>query len=891
MQERVTTCKLISYNKDGSVHKFIDFMGAPYVSTTDSIGFTASPCEQREQWANQNIYKAGARLLESTFENGVINLAPYVDMEVLPCEDQYGNPLSPYDRIEALRLEIEGIFSDARMYEKSNQILGREAKLVDNHKGFDLTSYILNGDVDYMGGLDAASFSPNEAVQLDIGMTRKPFRHGPFVEHLVNYFQCPSFCQDGDSDGIPDAWNKEGAVAVIRNYVNNPSFEVNVTDSWTLVSGTRALETLDPYVGSACLYQRNSPPLQNGVMLSDTVNLPNGQTITIQARCKQASGALIPRVLQIYDTTTPAWRTSYTYTQVGYIWEYGEVSWTNTTGGAVNVCVALMLATPSPPRYCWWDAVQMELSATAHEYIDGSLPGCAWVGAAHNSDSTKNTILAVSGLSDTSDWLECGHSLHLTCLADGMNDTGIYTDNIPVDEGQEWHVNAWIKHLGGNRVTMRVWDGAAWITDDVPTTITALWTYDAEEPWLRKGFDFTVPAGCTNISVHIHVTAADGGVGNTTFRVDKAYLTPKSNLLTDGEANPNNSGLAAPNLRKWGSTFNIGWISNREVAWHYDNHPAGTPHLGGGTDVLNHRPVVDVNDLWGDVGLVPRIYAYQVLEPDGSPVGNYRSLSMGSRWHNPCHMIYWAEFGPTGDNSCSGRNYAAYALGALTWIDVGGIYLTPEFNYGEYMVFARVSNYVAAISDVKLRLRYGLYSTEPGLAHYTSRSMETAPVDVETSGANKWWWGYVGAVNFSRETFRLSPTLEPHRLRIDLQAYSTGGISSPNFRVDFMCLVPLDGGGFRTKHQFSVAPLWGCAGQLVLADWTGLVYPFQGRPGDNLDPPNDNYYLGTCWRTKGETPMLNPRGPTRLVIQTEQEASENVMSRSRIELDWRPTYR
>jgi hypothetical protein len=191
--------------------------------------------------------------------------------------------------------------------------------------------------------------------------------------------------------GRPGKFGKAVQLAeATTNYVKNPSFEVNVTDYWQIISSdgsaTRTRDTSKSVFGSASC-KLNAGTSTWRAICSDnqgtTLALPNGATCTVSGYLfRSAPGGA---QLRIYTGATV--RGSFSATQVGE-WEYISGSWTNDTGGTANVHVRVDWSASAGDVWC--DAIQLEAKSYPTPYCDGSLgPGHAWTGTPHASTSTR----------------------------------------------------------------------------------------------------------------------------------------------------------------------------------------------------------------------------------------------------------------------------------------------------------------------------------------------------------------------------------------------------------------------------------------------------------------------------------------------------------------------
>jgi len=183
------------------------------------------------------------------------------------------------------------------------------------------------------------------------------------------------------------------------NELLNPSFEVNITDGWANVdTGAGAVFARDTArarfgVASAQITAGNAVAYLEATLFS----LPNNSTVYAQAYVYTDGGAG-DAALRIQDSTTPADRGTVANTVVNG-WELLQVSWTNTTGGAVNINIQIRNTAADSVTNVWCDAIQAEIDTTTYTtYCDGDQPGCEWNGLPHNSSSQRSGVSRAGGL-------------------------------------------------------------------------------------------------------------------------------------------------------------------------------------------------------------------------------------------------------------------------------------------------------------------------------------------------------------------------------------------------------------------------------------------------------------------------------------------------------------
>ena len=183
------------------------------------------------------------------------------------------------------------------------------------------------------------------------------------------------------------------------NLITNPSFETGVSGWTVLTNGTGggiAQDSTRSFVGAASARITSASGGYYAVR-SNSVSVPNGSAVTAQCRLRRA-GATDAHIT-LRDITNGANRVTTTPTQTG-AWEWLTATWTNSTGAAATVELRIFNTAGDGAAQIWVDACQIEMSAYATPYCDGSLGGYsaagvpdgsghAWTGAAHASTSTR----------------------------------------------------------------------------------------------------------------------------------------------------------------------------------------------------------------------------------------------------------------------------------------------------------------------------------------------------------------------------------------------------------------------------------------------------------------------------------------------------------------------
>ena len=202
------------------------------------------------------------------------------------------------------------------------------------------------------------------------------------------------------SDGLPHAIHIDRATT---NQVNNPSFEVNVTDGWTLhgTDTTRARNTVTFYWGVASALVTAGAAGGNWGMYSNTATAvqndnwsgscwaaftATGKTLVLKLEFLDAGSVVLQTVTKTYSSADTSFGPHYFVT--------------GTATDAATASVRLKVETSSASAAFYLDGVQLEKQNFATNFADGSLgPGYAWSGTANNSSSTRtNGFQSIGGV-------------------------------------------------------------------------------------------------------------------------------------------------------------------------------------------------------------------------------------------------------------------------------------------------------------------------------------------------------------------------------------------------------------------------------------------------------------------------------------------------------------
>lgn len=180
-------------------------------------------------------------------------------------------------------------------------------------------------------------------------------------------------------------------VTLIRaatNLITNPSFETGVS-GWVFdQSGAGGALSQS---GDRAVYGSYSAKIlasSTGAAQIRTAAIALADGATIHASVSAWAEIVGDSNLSIYDATNLATRVTVTGTAAN-AWGRLHTSWTNNTGGAVNIYIILFNSGGGTGSSVWFDAVVA--ATTPIPYFDGDTPGATWSGTAHNSISSIAT--------------------------------------------------------------------------------------------------------------------------------------------------------------------------------------------------------------------------------------------------------------------------------------------------------------------------------------------------------------------------------------------------------------------------------------------------------------------------------------------------------------------
>jgi hypothetical protein len=184
-------------------------------------------------------------------------------------------------------------------------------------------------------------------------------------------------------------WNVITPTAT-TNLVKNPSFEDNVTDDWTAVTGSIARDVSFQKFGvsSAKITASTTANIKDS---GRSINTATAITATAWFYIP-SSGAVSDAKIAIYNTAVKLAEASADMT-ITDRWQRTEINY--TTVGTTTHHVHLLSSSASGIFYV--DGIQLEEQASATTYIDGSLDGGTWTGADHNSTTTRAVTYPYGG--------------------------------------------------------------------------------------------------------------------------------------------------------------------------------------------------------------------------------------------------------------------------------------------------------------------------------------------------------------------------------------------------------------------------------------------------------------------------------------------------------------
>jgi len=182
-----------------------------------------------------------------------------------------------------------------------------------------------------------------------------------------------------------------------ENKCINPSFEVNVTDGWSVLWVDRSRVTTDGIAGSACCeIEKNAGQASAYMSMTHTITgASTGRIFAAQVWAKAATGDdighLFSLVLREEGGAAGGADIAQTSVTLTGAWQYMEAVGAIAENDRTSVKVVLYpnLSDNIIGDGVLVDAFQLEEQPQCTSYVDGSLGWGTWAGDAHNSRSTR----------------------------------------------------------------------------------------------------------------------------------------------------------------------------------------------------------------------------------------------------------------------------------------------------------------------------------------------------------------------------------------------------------------------------------------------------------------------------------------------------------------------
>lgn len=275
------------------------------------------------------------------------------------------------------------------------------------------------------------------------------------------------------------------------NLVVNPSFEVNVTDGWSITGGTRTRVTTEYLYGSACAKLTQITGGETKFFATINVSPNSEYTMGVWVKNLDVQGTCQMKIEQrnsggsIINTSAK--------TLVGLStssWVFLDQTIT-TLPTAASVYISIVLPANPSPGSLYVDGIQFENKSYSTEYCDGSLgPLFSWAGTAHNSISSRQAYSATVGdvVKDCVDLMSSSWSPIEVFLsdADAVVDTQDFTDK-KVKDGIETALKFGYSESDLRPVYFAIWDNRIPhlfpepFPDDIPDWFVSTKTMGSDE--------------------------------------------------------------------------------------------------------------------------------------------------------------------------------------------------------------------------------------------------------------------------------------------------------------------------------------------------------------------------------------------------------------------------
>ena len=234
-------------------------------------------------------------------------------------------------------------------------------------------------------------------------------------------------------EGTTESYNEARAIDIFlnpykTNYIDNPSFETNVTDGWTLSGSAVATRDSDvsdiAYSGSKSAkivatgswsFTSNTIPIEQGTYYTNSGLIKSSADINVTFVGRDGDGDIVDTA-DLFDIGTTADWAQFTITHLTDAFDAGVVTYELVFSGSTGTY--------------YLDCIQFEKSIKASDYFDGNLPsdfGAVWEGSSNNSPTHlyPTKLQKVSRLGKTlTDWIP-SNSFWIVRSYDGVEYTNL----------------------------------------------------------------------------------------------------------------------------------------------------------------------------------------------------------------------------------------------------------------------------------------------------------------------------------------------------------------------------------------------------------------------------------------------------------------------------------
>jgi hypothetical protein len=167
-----------------------------------------------------------------------------------------------------------------------------------------------------------------------------------------------------------------------ENLCPNPSFEVDLTGYAALTGSALSRDTTQGKYGHSSMKVVTDGSRSSEGFTGPQITLPSTGTGSVSFHLMGETGTVTVSVVSGATATIIA---STSVTMSGGDYQRVVLAGLSLTSGQA---LYFLVQTPTAQALTFWvDAVQYEMNATPHAYIDGSFPNCQWEGTAHESAS------------------------------------------------------------------------------------------------------------------------------------------------------------------------------------------------------------------------------------------------------------------------------------------------------------------------------------------------------------------------------------------------------------------------------------------------------------------------------------------------------------------------